>query len=298
MCALPANPTVTNIKTEALNMAGVDSPSADDLTRADKWFQEVLDHIWLTSFKSGNTRLKGLENGYLDISTDNIRTLALPEDFDQEISVNVWDSAVASDDRGTAQSGTNTTIKLASGEDITQVAAEGKYIIITGGTGVDEFKQITAYNATTKVATVESAWTTNPDSTSTYLVVTKNRPLIRADVREFDDDAGTPAPGIPSEFTVHDQTMIFNRPWDTSTYGVFVRYHMHIHQVNLTEGNTTRIVRLLRNWRHVLTVGIAYKALESEDNDKYLFKKQEFDQGVVALTVKDQPVSPFSGFTV
>ncbi len=279
-------------------MAGVSSPDADDLTRADKWLQEVLDHIWLTSFNSGNTRLKGLESEFLDISTDNIRTLAMPEDFDQEISVNVWDSAVAGDDRGTAQTGGNTTITLASAEDITQAKAEGKYIIITGGTGVDEFKQITAYDTSTKIATVESAWTANPDSSSTYLIVTKNRPLDRADIREFDDDAGTPEPGIPSEFTVHNQVMIFDRPWDASTYGVFIRFHMHIHQVNLTEGNSTRIVRLLRNLRHVLTVGVAYKALEAEDNSRFQFKKQEFDQGVLALTVKDQPVSPFEGFIV
>jgi hypothetical protein len=70
---------------------------------------------------------------------------------------------------GTAQAGsTSTTIKLASGASATNDVYKGMYVTITGGTGNGQVKIITSYVGATKVATVDSAWTTTPDATSTY----------------------------------------------------------------------------------------------------------------------------------
>lgn len=44
-------------------------------------------------------------------------------------------------------------------------------ILITGGTGEGQSRKITAYNGTTKVATVDTAWDTVPDSTSEFSVL-------------------------------------------------------------------------------------------------------------------------------
>jgi len=73
---------------------------------------------------------------------------------------------------GTAQSATNNTITLASGASSTDDAYNGYGIVIIGGTGSgQDHLRITDYNGTTKVATLTSTWTTNPDSTSTYRII-------------------------------------------------------------------------------------------------------------------------------
>ena len=50
----------------------------------------------------------------------------------------------------------------------------GYLIQITGGTGVGQLKKITDYNGTTKVATVESDWDTNPANDSVFNIYEAN----------------------------------------------------------------------------------------------------------------------------
>lgn len=72
---------------------------------------------------------------------------------------------------GTAQTGsTSTTIKLAAAASATIDFYKGMTVEITGGTGVGQYAIITAYNGTTKVATVDSIWSTTPSNTSTYSI--------------------------------------------------------------------------------------------------------------------------------
>lgn len=44
-------------------------------------------------------------------------------------------------------------------------------LYLTGGTGAGQARFITAYNSTTKVATVSANWKTNPDNTTTFAVI-------------------------------------------------------------------------------------------------------------------------------
>jgi hypothetical protein len=71
---------------------------------------------------------------------------------------------------GTAQAGASTTITLASGESATDDFYNGMLVRITSGTGSGQVRRITDYVGSTKVATVDSAWTTTPDNTSVYRV--------------------------------------------------------------------------------------------------------------------------------
>ena len=73
-------------------------------------------------------------------------------------------------DTGTAQAGASTTITLKSSSSSTDDYFNGLYITITGGTGAGQIRIITDYVGSTKVATVDSAWTTAPNSTSTYSI--------------------------------------------------------------------------------------------------------------------------------
>ena len=74
-------------------------------------------------------------------------------------------------DKGTAQAGASTTITLRAGASATDDYYKDATVVITGGTGVGQVRQITGYVGSTKVATVDTAWATNPDNTSTYKVL-------------------------------------------------------------------------------------------------------------------------------
>jgi lysophospholipase L1-like esterase len=80
---------------------------------------------------------------------------------------------------GTAQSGGSNTIMLAAGSSATPGYYNEYYVRITGGTGVlNEVKQVTSYDGTTFTATVDSAWTTAPDSTTQYVIQEGTQPFV------------------------------------------------------------------------------------------------------------------------
>ena len=68
--------------------------------------------------------------------------------------------------RNTAQAGSATSITLDSGA---TVDVTNGIIYIVSGTGAGQFRSITAYNTSTKVATV-ATWGTNPDNTSVFAI--------------------------------------------------------------------------------------------------------------------------------
>lgn len=81
---------------------------------------------------------------------------------------------------GTAQAGsTSTTIKLASTASATNSFYVGAQVNVVGGTGaLQGARTITAYNGTTKVATIDFAWITTPDATSNYAIQGTENPSL------------------------------------------------------------------------------------------------------------------------
>lgn len=72
---------------------------------------------------------------------------------------------------GTAQAGGASSITLdATGSSATDDLYNYQMVTIRSGTGAGQTRQITDYNGTTKVATVNLAWTTQPTSASEYVV--------------------------------------------------------------------------------------------------------------------------------
>ena len=72
---------------------------------------------------------------------------------------------------GLAQGGSNSTMtlnSLASGVNDIYV---NQTLFLRSGTGEDQVKVIIAYNGTTKVATIDGVWATNPDSTTGYVML-------------------------------------------------------------------------------------------------------------------------------
>ncbi len=87
---------------------------------------------------------------------------------------------------GTAQSGTATTITLATTESSISNIFDGDRVIITGGTGQREHNIITVYDGSTKIATLSKAWTVTPDDTSEYEILPAN-----VDLQTWDHNAVT-----------------------------------------------------------------------------------------------------------
>lgn len=102
----------------------------------------------------------------LDAHTNNSETLT-PSAVSGNITLTTTSSK---HDTGTAQAGASTTITLKSASSGTDDYYNGLYISITGGTGAGQIRIIEDYVGSTKVATVDRAWTTTPNNTSTYSI--------------------------------------------------------------------------------------------------------------------------------
>ncbi len=72
---------------------------------------------------------------------------------------------------GTAQTGGASTITLTSGSSATDDLYKGLVVVIASGTGAGQARRILSYVGSTKIATVATAWATNPDNTSVYALL-------------------------------------------------------------------------------------------------------------------------------
>lgn len=79
---------------------------------------------------------------------------------------------------GTAQGGAAGTITLDAGASATDHLYEGALVQITGGTGAGQERLITGYVGSTKVATVDRNWATNPDNTSVFELKATNPVIV------------------------------------------------------------------------------------------------------------------------
>lgn len=72
---------------------------------------------------------------------------------------------------GLAQGGSPVSITLNANASASDDAYIGQRVFIRSGTGADQARRIAAYDGTTKVATVTSAWSVVPDTTSAYVML-------------------------------------------------------------------------------------------------------------------------------
>lgn len=83
-----------------------------------------------------------------------------------------------STNEGLAQGGGASTITLNANASSVNDTYVGQTVVIRTGTGQDQSRLITAYNGTTKVATVGQAWVTNPTSSSAYMILPVGRSFV------------------------------------------------------------------------------------------------------------------------
>lgn len=104
------------------------------------------------------------------------------------VTLSAGDSPVLQSGTAAAGAATTITIQTALGADSLPVGCKVK---ITSGTGVGQCRTITAYVNATKVATVDRAWTTNPDNTSVYTIFFDDAPKLDASLQVTSTGSGT-----------------------------------------------------------------------------------------------------------
>lgn len=154
------------------------------------------------SLSSGLVTLAGVTHTGAVIPTVTTTTTATNVTTVNGLAASVINRASLAADTGlqsarsnTAQAGAAGSITLDASASATTDFYKGAMVMLTGGTGVGQWRLITAYNGTTKVATVAPNWATNPDNTSTFAVILHagvDVELWQATVVATPDTAGYP----------------------------------------------------------------------------------------------------------
>ena len=127
--------------------------------------------------KNGSSTVNGQFNSTatpLSYSSDWTSTVLIPSTTSDanniySFQLKIASGAVsASSTLGVSQGVSSTSITLGSSASSDNDEYDDKIIRITDNTGIGQSRRISAYNGTTKVATVASTWTTNPPTGSNY----------------------------------------------------------------------------------------------------------------------------------
>lgn len=98
--------------------------------------------------------------------------------------------------QNTAQAGGASTITLDTGASAVDDFYNNMYVTIVSGTGAGQSRKISDYVGSTKVATVSSAWSTQPDSTSVFRIFGQQVTAGNtADLSAFDHEIADVAQG-------------------------------------------------------------------------------------------------------
>lgn len=156
-------------------------------TSADAFYATGNDYqVVITTGTVGGTSVVGYVVG--EFSIEN-RTEAIADAVWDEVLTGATHNIATSAGRrlrditsniirsGTAQGGSTASITLDSGASATDGIYDPGLVEIIGGTGVGQSRLILAYNGTTKVATVDRDWKTEPDNTSEFLIKGATTPL-------------------------------------------------------------------------------------------------------------------------
>lgn len=267
--AAPASPTLVSITTEGLKKAGYENPTADELARAqDEWMEEIKNDIWNAAKK-----LKTLQKEAVISTTKGVYRYSLPTDFS---SINGEMVLMEGTETGTAQTGAAGSITLQANETFLEGFIQGKEILITGGTGVNQISQVYAYNSTTKVASVSPSWATNPSTDSTYLIIDTYYPLQENPVWNFHKENYPTNLERPAIFNVigdsdDGEFYLFKTP--DKAYGVKIPYYANLMKIDLV---STLMTTVYQRWRNIFVQGILVKALQTISDPNQAIEEQKY----------------------
>lgn len=260
--AVPLDPSVTSIITQALKRAGRTTPSTAQITEAtDHALQEVKADIALKA--ATHPHLLALAT---TVVTRGQQRYAVPSDFNEPLSISLLTGP--SEWVGLAVAGAASAITFPSTlSTLSEADVLGKYILITGGTGQEEYRQIVAYNPSTRVATVDVPWGSAPDGGSTFRIITRVKSLYPTNLKyDFEQADNQFIVGEPELAVWNGQEILLSPIPDQGTYGLQLRYWVDLSKLDETG---SLFVQLLREWRSVWIQGVAVKSDQRFDEDRY-----------------------------
>src|SRR3990172_866822 len=214
----PTAPDLTSITTAGLNQAGYATPTTAQLTKAqDYWMREIKNDL-------AHKKLKSLHTVSFLPTVIGRHRYSNPTNHGNDMTLTLLDG----EHIGVAQAGSSSSITLAAAEGIVENAILGRYILITSETGVGSCSQCTAYDTTTKIATVSPNFTTAPAVNSDYMVVDAYYPLTQIPAWDVDmernvTDKGRPAFYIPIGDADYGEILLYPTP--DAIYGLPMRYY-------------------------------------------------------------------------
>lgn len=273
--SIPSTPTIAAIVTEGLRRGGRVNPTLTQIS-------DATEHA-LREVKADLMRVAP-DHPYLQVrattsTTAGEQRYALPTDANTLVSLVLLNGP--DEYRGTAQAAASTTITLDSDFPGDDNSIRGYYVLITGGTGAGQYREITGYVQSTKVATVDLAWTVTPTGSSTFLVVNETRGLWGQDIAsEFDRYQYALSLGKPyfaSRFS--DEFHLY--PIPDRIYGLLFRYYADLDQL---DDAGTVFLNLIREWRSLWIQGIAVKTMQRYDEDRYQLELGIYNNMLTELT--------------
>lgn len=282
--AAPTLPTRTTIVTEAIKKAGHASPSAAQITRAeDYWMNEIANDIW-----NRCKTLKSLQTTAVMVTTDGLDRYSMPTDYSHGMTMEVLDG----NSTGTAQAGAAGSITLAATETFVAGDLLGKEILVYEGTGKGSCSTITAYDTTTKVATVTPNFTTAPAASDKYMIVDSYRKLDEKPLWNLAGIAASPQRDkpscyIPSGDADYGEFTLFPTPYRTNSvpYGIRQRYYANLMTLDLAG---TLMATLYSRWRNVWIQGVFAKQLQDDNDDRAMIEMQAYGNMLTGLIMREQ----------
>lgn len=225
--------------------------------------QDVLAELWSASRYDAY-----LATETVVLVATGTTVLPLPLDFDHEQTLTVYNAAGTARDR--AQAGNNQAITLASADTSGDGAYVGKFLFLLAGTGAGQYNEVTDYTGATKIASLTHAWSTNPDSTSDYLVANFLQTL-----RRWPGDAvPITAPNIPAVYRIAGYTLTTYPPAD-HVYPVIMKYSPNLTMIDNT---SLPFVTWLKRRLALVKQGIKVQTMLPYDDDRYTTELARWEQ--------------------
>lgn len=266
--SIAADPTVSTIVTDALKHAGIYNPSTAQVTEmTNGGLQTVKSELWAVS-----TRDRLIETSVMVILPIGSGQVDTPADFDHEIALDVYSCADSMAFIATAGGASTITAAATFSADISSI--RGMYLFTTSGTGSGQYRQITAYDDTTKILTVTPAWAVNPAVATTAFVGHLRRRLVQHDPDGWSSSINYPNTGYPTRYRIvgvsalnTDMPAIEVSPVpNTANYALILTYGPNL--TRLDEAGTL-FVKHLRERRLFWIQGLVAQAMRRYDEARY-----------------------------
>lgn len=260
--SIPSQPPIASIVTEGLKRGGRVAPSATQITDAtEHQFREVKADIAQRSSRHPSLLIQsviptvvGQSRYSWPTAAEDIRSISLV----YAPTETYWQS--------TAQAGGATSITLNASFSAATLDVQGKFVFLLGGTGANQVRQVVNYDNSTKVATVDTAWTTNPASGTTYHLGLWHRKLW-----EFDKPVSFDVLSAPFSLSTPCRAALVGREiWtDSAPDRIYALWIDHWANLDRLDDAGAMFLRHIQDYRSLWVQGVAVKTMQRYDEDRY-----------------------------